>query len=279
MDYKQKYEQALERARAYNGYEVKNICEVIFPELKEPEDDRIRKSIIDLVEKQMPKSENKKWMIAWLEKQGDKKPTENRQETKPNGGIVYEDFNEGDGFYKVNLAYLSKSQVKLIEDLVASWQNLTNNTAEWSEEDERMLASFLHKVEVCDLLSNKESIWIKNKFKSIKDRVQPKQEWSDEDENLFDLLNTCVCHYINNPHLEYSKREKVSKEIVPFIERLKSINPHPHWKPSDEQMKALYSALNDAISLYSDKVSPLYEKISRTHFNVLESLYNDLKKL
>ena len=52
-----------------------------------------------------------------------------------------------------------------------------------------------------------------------------------------------------------------------------------HWKPSEEQMKALYSALNDAISLYSDKVSPLYEEISRKHFDNLESLYNDLKKL
>ena len=35
----------------------------------------------------------------------------------------------------------------------------------WSEEDEEMLNSFLHKLEVCDLLSNKESIWIKNKLK------------------------------------------------------------------------------------------------------------------
>ena len=40
---------------------------------------------------------------------------------KPNGGIVSEDFNEGDGFYKVNLAYLSKEQVEEIESLVKKW--------------------------------------------------------------------------------------------------------------------------------------------------------------
>ena len=78
-DYKKKYEDALGRANAKietynhlgNASGVKSICE-IFPELKESEDERVRKSIIDLVEKQMPKSENKKWMIAWLEKQGKK---------------------------------------------------------------------------------------------------------------------------------------------------------------------------------------------------------------
>ena len=35
--------------------------------------------------------------------------------------IVLEDFNEGDGYYKVNLAYLSKEQVEEIETLVSKW--------------------------------------------------------------------------------------------------------------------------------------------------------------
>ena len=41
-------------------------------------------------------------------------------------------------------------------------------TSEWNEESELMFNSFLHKLEVCDLLSNKEITWIKNKLKSIK---------------------------------------------------------------------------------------------------------------
>lgn len=36
--------------------------------------------------------------------------------------IVLEDFNEGDGYYKVNLAYLNKEQVEEIEDLVSKWK-------------------------------------------------------------------------------------------------------------------------------------------------------------
>ena len=35
--------------------------------------------------------------------------------------IVLEDFNEGDGYYKVNLAYLNKEQVEEIESLISKW--------------------------------------------------------------------------------------------------------------------------------------------------------------
>jgi hypothetical protein len=47
------------------------------------------------------------------------------------------------------------------------------------EDDEFMLNSFLHKLEVCDLLSNKEITWIKNKLKSIK-QWKPSEKQMDE---------------------------------------------------------------------------------------------------
>jgi hypothetical protein len=46
------------------------------------------------------------------------KESENK---KPNGAIVMEDFNEGNGFYKVNLAYLNKEQVEDIENIIKRW--------------------------------------------------------------------------------------------------------------------------------------------------------------
>ena len=71
-DYEKLYKNAVKRIQTtyqddFGCVHVKP--EEIFPELKESDDERIRKSIIDLVEKQMPKSENKKWMIDWLERQ------------------------------------------------------------------------------------------------------------------------------------------------------------------------------------------------------------------
>lgn len=59
----------------------------------------------------------------------------------------------------------------------------------WSEEDEEILNSFLHKLEVCDLLSNKEGIWIKNKLKSLKPQSQLKP--SDEQMKALDIAIRC----------------------------------------------------------------------------------------
>ena len=75
------YDEALERARAINnGKDVDvesgaTICEYIFPELKESEDEKIRKDLIQWVD-EFPdtiwRGHYKEDIIAWLEKQGDK---------------------------------------------------------------------------------------------------------------------------------------------------------------------------------------------------------------
>lgn len=75
MNYKEKYEQALERAKDMLAYkEVRQEdMEYLFPELKESEDERIRKTLIEYIKG--IKSWNyflgisKGQMIAWLEKQ------------------------------------------------------------------------------------------------------------------------------------------------------------------------------------------------------------------
>jgi hypothetical protein len=94
MDYEKKYKEALERARKINsgeGVEAPpdwTVCEVIFPELKESEDERIRKWIIDDIRYNMNNeplnnSEYKKEAekaIAWLEKQAEHKDYYTKQE-------------------------------------------------------------------------------------------------------------------------------------------------------------------------------------------------------
>lgn len=87
MIYKEKYEMALERARtiyndSYKPDKALVIAEVlshIFPELKENEDERIRKGIMALVEQsaEILSGSNQKRMLAWLEKQGEQKSTDN----------------------------------------------------------------------------------------------------------------------------------------------------------------------------------------------------------
>ena len=73
------YDEALERARAINnGKDVDvesgtTICEYIFPELKESEDEKIRKEIISILRNTYWTSNRNRFneLVAWLEKQGE----------------------------------------------------------------------------------------------------------------------------------------------------------------------------------------------------------------
>ena len=73
------YDKALERARAINnGKDVDvesgtTICEYIFPELKESEDEKIRKEIISILRNTYWISNRNRFneLVAWLEKQGE----------------------------------------------------------------------------------------------------------------------------------------------------------------------------------------------------------------
>ena len=79
MDYKEKYEQAMLRMNKWvEGSEIiepKEVAKFVFPELKESEDEKIRKTLVELVkcnERSGYKSFNNvstSSMIAWLEKQ------------------------------------------------------------------------------------------------------------------------------------------------------------------------------------------------------------------
>ena len=80
MDYEQKYKEALDRARYYHSknyllINCSSAIENIFPELKESEDEKIKKTLIEYIKG--IKSWNyflgisKEQMITWLEKQGE----------------------------------------------------------------------------------------------------------------------------------------------------------------------------------------------------------------
>lgn len=75
MDYEQKYKEALSWAhsaiKAGADGMLKEDLERVFPELRESEDERIKKDIITFIKENY--SSAKSW-IAWLEKQGEQKP-------------------------------------------------------------------------------------------------------------------------------------------------------------------------------------------------------------
>lgn len=211
MDYKKLYKEALERAKELQH----DNCWVtsIFPELKESEDEKIRKDIIVYLQYSMAfdksfldkkynwsQKDCSKW-IAWLEKQGEQKPTDK----------VEPKFKVGDEIKTANEEPLIITKI--------------DEEGYWSED-----------LFICGF--DEECIW---------DLVEQKPVWSEEDENKVTLFMQLTEGCDNEDEL---------------ADWLKSLKERYTWKPSDEQMKALWEVYKGGKEQAS-----------------LATLYLDLKKL
>ena len=82
MDYKEKYEMALEGIQEILSSGEDSIkmsrlqlrLQGIFPELAESEDERIRKELICFLNTEIPQCEARDKYTSWLEKQGEQNP-------------------------------------------------------------------------------------------------------------------------------------------------------------------------------------------------------------
>lgn len=215
-----------------------------------------------------------------LEKQGEQKPTETAKWSPQEEScicqlesLVKERWRHAE---KVNNAV----DIKKMQELMFFLKTLNPNKKpqrmisakakealydkpDWSEEDERMCQETIDWFEKKCFpyaLENenpaRESIkWLK----SLKNRVlpQPKQEWSEEDEKIA----LSIEQVMNCASLLNIVPEKVDK----IRTWLKSLKDRYTWKPSDKQMKALDSVIDE------------YD--GYPEFDSLVSLKNDLRKL
>lgn len=102
---------------------------------------------------------------------------------------------------------------------------------------------------------------------------------SEEDVKALNRISTILvdASEVKNWWKEYRLIER--DEMIRLNDFLKSLIDRYTWKPSEEQMKSLKDALNDAIFQYNFKGSMIKEEVTRKHAETIESLYNDLKKL
>ena len=99
-------------------------------------------------------------------------------------------------------------------------------------------------------------------LESLQDKVQSKQEWSEEDErNLQGIIDEIEANKNQAPDYDIKTYNR-------FLNWLKSLKPQSQWKPSDEQLNALHDA-----AVYVDKSMFPYPK------GILMKLYEQLKKL
>lgn len=148
MNYEKKYKEALERAKQFSEKpyleDSKGIVEYIFPEFQESEDERIRKSLIDML-----KNDEKCYLkeIAWLEKQGEK-PTDVEPKFKV-GDIIRLKGTAAEYTIKsvTDTTYYTDGWSCGIERCEEDYELVEQKS--WSEEDENHVKSILSTIECC----------------------------------------------------------------------------------------------------------------------------------
>jgi len=139
----------------------------------------------------------------------------------------------------------------------------------WSEDDEKILNLIIARLHSHPNVEAEEYGKDYHWLKSLKDRVQPEQEWSEEDErsirdSIF-YLKSAKKYFEKDDDILWD--EKWFNLCIEWLESLyKKLRLQSQWKPSEEQMNALDSTLQ-------------YSQVSHNSFEYLNSLFNDLKKL
>ena len=259
------YSKAVEKAKQEysitTSEDRKQWLEELFPELRESEDERIRKEILNYIDKA---TGCKRW-IAWLEQQGkpvEINPTEfdsrlnkllKQFETLPKEELIsslsfYLNVVQNNGTYK-------------------SDEKQDEQRSIWSEEDKHWMQKVIDFMNHPDLIKAtptlaKDTI---NWLKSLKDRVQPqsKQEWSEEDESNFqgiiDVIKENKHHATDYEHMTYYK----------LLSWFKSLKERYVWKPSDEQIDALEHFVR---SIGESGFASPYDDNTRLLYSLLEQL-------
>ena len=279
------------------------LAEWLFPELKESEGERIRKALIKYFTLSDDNADfqccgvHYKDIVAWLEAQGEQIPANSaktcKDEQKPVTEINPSEFDSRLNALLKEFESLSKNE---LVDSLRFYLNVVENDGtykeqkpiERSKEDEEMLESIAencpekvylwaetilsHKISVDEavriLEEAADGIEIPDKYRNpnwLKDSImpQPKQEWSEEDINMFGSVLSTLGVCSNNPDIPKDVRETHKKEEKWFNELYHRIYPQ-EWSEEDKVK------LNDVINIIND--SGYVESIKKHYITWLRSL-------
>ena len=275
MDYEKKYKEAFEIAKAYKGHDVRCALEEIFPVLKESEDERIIRDMIETIKKEskdFPSSviaEKSHTWLAWIEKQGEQKPYGQRQECvdcqfnyageckgscamkrgeqKPDDKIESK-FHKGDWVIVSTAEGDRVVQIASVEYFKDGHPSYFTTEGRWFGNGTKARLLTDKDVETITIPENKII-------------VNQKPAWSEEDESY---LNTTIAY------LKDAKEFKKTAENC--IDWLNSLKDRYTWKPSEEQLECLGYVIEKA----KKDLSPL---TNNRIYLTLKALKEQLEKL
>ena len=248
---------------------------------RESKDERIRKELIDFFQdwhKTKPSrlGVNVSDILAWLEKQG---KNEEINEASYRAGIKRvldnpESYGlEKQGEQKLpieklpeemksigeSLGFTTQEECdkynKMVSDLIMSDNDKgEQKPAEWSKEDEKIREA------ICYVLNHSASGLIDNTNFTVSQmedwlgkQMQPKQEWRKNEKQMFADIITIVGK--SNAYIREYQRE--------LVDFLKSLKERYTWKPSDEQMEALYEETQKSDRIRDDRIVSLYNDLNK----------------
>lgn len=195
MDYEKKYNEALERAKKVK-HDIENIgcsmapdmLEVIFPELREIEEETTRKELLDFVRSFWTDHKEKlpqvsRW-VTYLEKQKEQKPAEWSKQQVVNAltSMLNERITP---FHQKSLDGTIGDKEKMFMDALVEMRSFINspsfdigkeNSAEWSEEDEDNRLAINKAIWEYDEFSQGDAIKLINWLKSLHPSWKPSEE-------------------------------------------------------------------------------------------------------
>ena len=275
---------------------LKVVLEETYPELKESEDERIRKDLITFICQFAPEHLKVKY-VAYLEKQKDERELgfiegkiegarQTCQEIKDVMSLFEpKDLTPFESTFRdyvdsaIRYCLAGEGYQQYIKEWAADLLNLEkqkeHKPAGWRPFDKEVLTKIKELID--SHFSEHEQREVYKDW--LDEHISQPAEWSKGEEKMWvhddDLfLDTAKMIVEDSPRKSYGGINK--KSIVPWFyslrERLKSLRPQPHWKPSDEQIQALTVAIDEAA-----RCEEPYWRDSLQ--DVLLSLHTDLKKL
>ena len=156
MDYEKKYKEALSRARQFSEHPLQensdSIVEYIFPELKESEDEKIRKALIRFHKSTIDIDGIKGAdVIAWLEKQGRRNNDEMLQAISIGLSDIKEDVGWSDfggtPIEEIQEWLKKQGEQKPQRMISAEAKEAMYDKPAWSKEDEQHIDSLLKRLD------------------------------------------------------------------------------------------------------------------------------------
>lgn len=270
MDYKEKVIAPL-NSQELSDEQIRKL-EVSFPELAESEDERIRKSIINLVDTEFGDrfpfdGFTREQMLAWLEKQGKKKPTIEMKSAEESLGIDSNTYNEivdecVYGEQKPAMIQWKGNNLKEVIDFTGIYKD---GFEKWFHNSWEEYEKYVHEHNNIFKIFNKDGshievpvgAWIvktPDGYNTASRYVfRQKSEWSEEDEKKINNILNVLIDY---------------KELESEYYWLKSLRPQSHWKPTNEQIGMVTRVCNNLHIKNSEDIKGMDELLSQ-----LERLY------